>query len=222
MLASKSYGIPKLTVNLHTKDTHSRSESRWIFVLDKVNELLHDDICLTLAVLNVQKQPVSGQDVGVLVDVLHSHNGHGTQLWGTEFGAFYWKNSTCNLEDNEIVLEEGRGLFFMTHVYIPYLNKPTNIKLISDCDRKVVCPGLSLYLMIVIVNHWDLNFVVEPRTCHPLHPLLLVIFFIICSIIVKHLQQGDILSPIKAEVFNKIEEIRSSVLHWLPNNLINK
>ena len=58
-----------------------------------IEYLLHDDISLTLSVLNVQHELVPGQDVGVLVDVGHGHDGDGPQFWCSELGPGYWKYS---------------------------------------------------------------------------------------------------------------------------------
>ena len=76
-----------------TQNTNSPPESGRIFIFYEVNELLHDDICLALPVLYVQHELVPGQDVGVLVDVVHGHDGDRSQFRGNELGARYWKYS---------------------------------------------------------------------------------------------------------------------------------
>ena len=85
-----------------TQNSNCSPEPGRVFILDEVNELLHDDVRLALPVLDVEHELVAGEDVGVVVDVLHRHDGHGPQLGSRELGAGDRKNSTCiqNLEKN--------------------------------------------------------------------------------------------------------------------------
>ena len=64
-----------------TKNTHSPSEPAPISGLDEVDESLHDDVRLALSVLDVQQELEAGEDVGVVVDVVHRHDGNRAQLW---------------------------------------------------------------------------------------------------------------------------------------------
>ena len=78
-----------------TQNSNCPPEPSRVFILDEVNELLHDDVRLALPVLDVEHQLVAGQDVGGVVDVLHRHDGHGPQLGSRELGAGDRENSTC-------------------------------------------------------------------------------------------------------------------------------
>ena len=73
----------RLTQGL-TQNTNCSSESCRVSALDEVNKFLHDDVSLALTILDVQDQPVAGQDAGVVVDVLHRHYGHWPELGGRE------------------------------------------------------------------------------------------------------------------------------------------
>ena len=79
---------------LLTQYADCRSESAGVFVLDEVNELLHDHVGLALPVLDVEHEPVPGQDVRVVVDVVDRHDGHRAQLGGLELGPVYRENTT--------------------------------------------------------------------------------------------------------------------------------
>ena len=76
-----------------TQNTNSPPESGRIFIFYEVNELLHDDVCLTLPVLDVQHELVPRQDVWVLVDVGHRHDSDWPQFRGCELGPGYRKYS---------------------------------------------------------------------------------------------------------------------------------
>ena len=80
-----------------TKNPNCTPESGGVFILDEVNELLHDDVGLALSVLDVQHQFVAGEDVGVVVDVGHGHDGHGPKLRRGELYSRYGENSTFNV-----------------------------------------------------------------------------------------------------------------------------
>ena len=79
---------------LLTQYADCRSESAGVFVLDEVNELLHDHVGFALPVLDVEHEPVPGQDVRVVVDVVDRHDGHRPQLGGLELGPVYRENTT--------------------------------------------------------------------------------------------------------------------------------
>ena len=80
-----------------TKNPNCTPEPGGVLILDEVNELLHDDVGLALPVLDVQHQFVAGEDVGVVVDVGHGHDGHGPQLRRGELYSRYGENSTFNV-----------------------------------------------------------------------------------------------------------------------------
>ena len=67
-----------ILLTLLTQNTDSPSEPVRVICLDEVNKFLHDHRGLTLSVLNVQHESVLGQDVGVVVDILHGHDGYGS------------------------------------------------------------------------------------------------------------------------------------------------
>ena len=86
----------------------------------------------------------------------------------------------------------------------------TNIELIPDSDREVEMPGLGLVVR-------ELYVVLEPGAGRGPHHLLLNLGAV--GELRVEPEQLHVLAPVKTEVLDKIEQIRSAILDRFPDNL---
>ena len=88
----------------------------------------------------------------------------------------------------------------------------TDIELVPDGDGEVVRPGLlgpvrQLYEVVEPgAGHLPDQLLAAPPRPRPRQPGV-------------ELQQRHVLAPVEAEVLDKVEQVRSPVLYWLPHNL---